>query len=149
MTEKSLELGPIVATSMIAVGLAIIVWAVATNPRPAGGLGAPSFRVTTGTTALGGAEPEPEHEGGLSDSEWEETLIDVERIRTDGLVTNVDAEAQVATVSTEKWAALSEERQREIGRHLAIYCGRVSNTDRYQVEIRDQSGEKVGEYERD
>ena len=55
---------------------------------------------------------------------------------------------KIATVDGEKWNALSEDRRREIGRHLAVYCGRVGGSDEYKVEIVDKNGLKLGSYER-
>jgi hypothetical protein len=151
MTEKTApEVGPIVATSMIAIGVAVVVWAVATAPIQESAK--PTFNITTSTGApsLGlPDEPEPEDPGAVSDTEWEQTLIDVEKLKTDGLIINVEASGQVATVSAEKWNALEEDRRREIGRHLAIYCGRVAGTDRYEVVINDETGAKLGSYQRD
>jgi hypothetical protein len=150
MTEKTApEVGPIVATAMIAIGLAIVVWAVATAPIQESAK--PQLTITTSTSAPSlGLPGEPDDSaGGVSDSEWEATLIDVEKMKTDGLVTDVNASAQAVTVSAEKWNALDEDRRREIGRHLAIYCGRISGTDDYEVEIKDESGTKLGAYQRE
>jgi hypothetical protein len=145
MTEKTEpEVGPIVAWAMIGIGIAVVAWAVATQPVEAPKK--PVFTVHTGTTAASlGLPPDPK---AVSDTEWEETLVDVEKLKTDGVVTDVNASSQIATVSADKWNALSDDRKREAGRHLAIYCGRVSGTDDHRVQIKDESGASVGAYER-
>ena len=145
MTEKSLEIGPIVASTMIAIGFATVVWAVATNPRT-GEPDKPKFEFHAGNTDTSSAAAVDDN--AVSDSEWEATLLGVEKLKTDGTVTKVDPEKQIATVSADRWNALTDDQRRESGRHLAIYCGRISGTDRYQVDIQDESGAKLGSYER-
>ncbi len=147
MTESNVEVGPIVAAAMIAIGLATVVWAVATNPRQPVEL--PRLHVSTGTTAPSFGVKDPEPSNAITDDEWEQTLIDVEKIKTDRLVTHIDPSTQVATVSAEKWAALDAERKREVGRHLAVYCGRISGSDEHHVEVRDEGGAKLESYDRD
>src|SRR5688572_1376321 len=101
MTEKTApEVGPIVALAMIGIGVAVVVWAVATAPLDESAK--PTFTVTTGTTAPSLGLPD-KPAGGVSDSEWESTLIDVEKLKTDGVVTDVNPSTQLATVSKEKW----------------------------------------------
>jgi hypothetical protein len=147
MTERNVEIGPIVAMSMIAIGLCTVIWAVATNPHRSGppSVDVNRLEIDTGTAA----EDLAAETGGISDTEWEATLIDVERIKTDGLVTDLNTSTHVATVAGDEWSALSEDRRREIGRHLAIYCGRLSDSEEYTVEIVDQNGLKLGSYQRD
>ena len=148
--EKSVEVGPVVATAMIAIGVATVVWAVATNPNRK--VDKPAFQFTTGTTApsLIPDPPPPEPDvAAVSDAEWEKTLVDVEAIKTDGLLTSINASIHTATVDADKWNALSDDRRRELGRHLAVYCGRVGGSDEYKVEIVDKNGDELGSYERD
>lgn len=153
MTEaRSQEIGPIVAIAMIAIGLSAVVWAVATKERTA--VEKPRFSLTTGSgnPALGPAEQEAgteaEEDEGITDGEWEKVLIDVEKVKTEGLVEDIDVSSQVVRVAKEKWDALEASRREEVGRHLAVYVGRVSGSDRHEVEIRDGE-ESLGTYRRD
>jgi hypothetical protein len=143
MTEKNVEVGPIVATAMIAIGIATVVWAVSTNPHRSAKplLKVDNFEVGQTSTA---ATEDP----GISDAEWEQALIEFEAIKTDGLLTSINAALHTATVDADKWSALSDDRRREIGRHLAAYCGRVGGSEEYKVEIVDKNGIKLGSYQR-
>lgn len=145
---RSQEIGPIVAIAMIVLGLGAVGWAVGTKEQTAAEK--PGFNFTTNVGSPSGeTEQEPEEEEGISDAEWEKVLIDVEKMKTEGVVTKIDVSTQVVHVSSEKWKALDEARQKEIGRHLAVYVGRVSGSDRHEVEIRDDADGAVGTYRRD
>ena len=130
------------AIGMIVVGLATVSWAVLTKEHKSAGpqLEFSSDLRTGDESALGTDE--------VSDEEWEKILIDVEKIKTEGLVTDVNVSEQIATIKKASWSQLAESRREEVGRHLAVYCGRVSGTDEYRVEIQDESGSKVGQFER-
>lgn len=142
MTTAQRELGPLIAAALIGTGLASIVWAVATKERvdePG-----PKLTINTGLTPPAPAD-EPASDG-VSDAEWEKVMIEVEKIRSDGLVEKLDTEAQVAVVNAERWKALDGAAQRAAGRQLAIYCGRVSDSGQHRVTIRDAAGEELGSY---